>query len=164
MRHREAREEDISVICGFPTTAEELFHCFPKADFPLTEAALRESMAARSDSTVVELSGHVVGFANFYRWKDGVCAIGNVLTAPHARGTGVASFLIGHMIRLGSEKHGAHTITVSCFHTNVAGLLLYPKLGFRPFEIEERKDHRGNRVVLIHMRMGTGLGVNGLVN
>lgn len=153
MRHREVREEDIPLICGFPATPEELFHCFPRARFPLTEAALRESVAARSDSTVVEHSGLVVGFANFYRWKEGVCAIGNVMTASHARGLGVAGFLLRHMMHLGFEKHQAHTITVSCFHSNVAGLLLYPKLGFRPFDLEERKNHTGERVALIHMRM-----------
>jgi hypothetical protein len=34
----------------------------------------------------------------------------------------------------------------------VPGLLFYPKLGFKPFAIEERLDKRGNRVALIHLR------------
>lgn len=47
---------------------------------------------------------------------------------------------------------------------NVIGLLLYSKIGFKPCDVEERKDNRGNRVALIHMifdQDGTGSS-NGL--
>ena len=43
-------------------------------------------------------------------------------------------------------------MTLSCFNSNVAGLLLYPKLGFVPFAIEERKNKEQERVALIHLR------------
>ena len=57
------------------------------------------------------------------------------------------------MIGLAFSKHQATEVTVSCFNQNIAGLLLYPQLGFKPYIVEERKDKKGNRVALIHMRL-----------
>ena len=80
---RPVDQQDFARICGFPQNAEELFFLFPKAVYPLTPSQLREAVAQRSDSTVVELDGKVVAFANFYRWKTGgCCAIANVVVAP----------------------------------------------------------------------------------
>ena len=153
MYHRKVTESDIPEICKLPKTREELFYCFPRAGFPLSEADLRQSIEKRADSTVVEVAGRVVAFANFYRWKEGVCSIGNVVVASDARGSGVGSYLINHMLTLGFEKHHAKAVSVSCFNRNVAGLLLYPKLGFRPYDIEQRVDYNGDRVALIHLKI-----------
>ena len=154
LTHRPVSEEDIQLICGFPQSEDELFFLFPKAIFPLAASQLQEAIAQRSDSTVVELGGEVVAFANFYRWESGgCCSIGNVIVSPAARGRGVAQYLIESMVCLAFSKHQATEVTVSCFNQNVAGLLLYPKLGFQPYGIEERQDKRGNRVALIHMRL-----------
>jgi RimJ/RimL family protein N-acetyltransferase len=57
------------------------------------------------------------------------------------------------MIDLAFSKYQAAEVTVSCFNQNIVGLLLYPKLGFQPYAVEERKDKKGNRVALIHMRL-----------
>ena len=152
--HRPVDEKDIPVICGFPQSEGELFFLFPKAAFPLAPSQLQDAIAQRSDSTVVELGGEVVAFANFYRWEaGGCCSIGNVIVSPAARGRGVGHYLIEKMIGLAFSKHQAAEVTVSCFNQNVAGLLLYPKLGFQPYAIEERQDKKGNRVALIHMRL-----------
>lgn len=153
MHLREAREGDIPEICKLPKTREELFYCFPRAAFPLSEGEVRQSIEKRSDSTVVEVAGKVVAFANFYRWKDGLCSIGNVVVASDARGSGVGRNLINHMLRLGFNKHQAEAVSVSCFNRNAAGLLFYPKLGFRPYGIEQRIDYNGDRVALVHLRM-----------
>lgn len=154
LTHRPVSEADIQVICGFPQTADELFHLFPVAEFPLTPSQLRAAIAQRADSTVVELDGQVVAFANFYRWETGGrCSIGNVIVSPQARGRGVGRYLIEQMNALAFSKHRATEITVSCFNQNVAGLLLYPKLGFQPYAIEERLDKGERRVALIHMRL-----------
>lgn len=69
-------EADLPALCALPRTPEELFYCFPRADAPLTEAQLRASIAQpRADSTVVELDGRVVVFANFHQWAEGgACA------------------------------------------------------------------------------------------
>jgi hypothetical protein len=55
------------------------------------------------------------------------------------------------MIELAVSKHQAKEVSISCFNQNVIGLLLYSKIGFKPYDIEERKDYTGNRVALIHM-------------
>ena len=153
MHLREVTEDDISDICRLPDTREELFYCFPRAAFPLSEAEVRQSIEKRSDSTVVEVEGRVVAFANFYRWEEGLCSIGNVVVAADARGSGVGSCLIKHMVMLGFEKHRAKMVSVSCFNRNAAGLLFYPKLGFQPYDIEQRVDYNGDRVALIHLRV-----------
>jgi ribosomal protein S18 acetylase RimI-like enzyme len=153
VHRREVTEDDIPEICRLPKTREELFYCFPRASFPLTEAEVRRNIEQRSDSTVVEVAGRVVAFANFYRWEKGLCSIGNVVVASDARASGVGSYLISHMIILGFEKHHAHAVSVSCFNRNVAGLLFYPRLGFQPYDVEQRIDYNGDRVALIHLRV-----------
>jgi len=154
LTHRPIEEKDIQVICGFPQSEDELFFLFPKAAFPLTTSQLQNAIAQRSDSTVVELGGKVVAFANFYRWEaGGCCSIGNVIVSPAARGRGVGRYLIEQMIGLAFSRHQAAEVTVSCFNQNVAGLLLYPKMGFQPYAVEERQDKKGSRVALIHMRL-----------
>lgn len=152
--HRPVSPQDIPCICGLPQSEDELFFLFPKATFPLAPSQLQEAIAQRSDSTVVELDGQVVAFANFYRWEaGGGCAIGNVIVSPATRGLGVGRYLIEQMIGLAFSSHRAAEVTVSCFNENAPGILLYAKLGFEPYAIEERKNKQGNRVALIHMRL-----------
>jgi len=153
LSHRPVEEKDIPIICGFPQNEEELFFLFPKASFPLAPSQLQEAID-RSDSTVVEFNGSVSAFANFYRWETGgSCSIGNVIVSPEARGHGVGRYLIEKMIAIAFTKHEAAEVGVSCFNDNVVGLLLYAKLGFQPYAVEERQGKRGNRVALIHMRL-----------
>ncbi|NNB44746.1 GNAT family N-acetyltransferase [Pseudomonas chlororaphis] len=150
---RPVQERDIPRICGFARNPGELFFFFPAASWPLTHEQLRDSIAQRSDSTVIERDGQVLGFANFYQWEtQGTCTIGNLIVDPEARGAGVAGQLIGEMLRIARDKHQAAQVTLSCFNDNVAGLLLYPKLGFVPFAIEERRNKQNQRVALIHLR------------
>lgn len=150
---RPVAEADIARICSFVGNPQELYFFFPAATWPLTHEQLRDSIAQRSDSTVIELDGQVVGFANFYRWASGgTCTIGNVIVDPEVRGAGLGAQLIGQMIHIARSKHQACEVTLSCFNSNVAGLLFYPKLGFVPFAIEERKNKEQERVALIHLR------------
>lgn len=154
LTHRPVDEKDIQIICGFPESEDELFFLSPKAEFPLSSSQLRDAIAQRSDSTVVELGGEVIAFANFYRWESGGrCSIGNVIVSPAARGRGVGRYLIEQMIALAFSKHQAAEIIVSCFNQNIAGLLFYQKLGFQPYAIEERQGRKGNRIALIHLRL-----------
>ena len=78
--------------------------------------------------------------------------MGNVLVSPGARGRGVARFLVQQMMDLARSRHQAREMKVSCFNHNTAGLLLYPRLGFVPFGIEERQGPAGQRVALVQMR------------
>lgn len=152
MHHRPVKESDLRLICSFAQSPEELFHAYPKAVYPLTPAQLQQAIDQRRNSTVVELGGEVVAFANFYRWQDGVCCIGNVLVAADARGRGVAQYLVEAMIELARTRHAAAQVQISCFNSNTAGLLLYTKLGFEPFRLEERLTPEAARVALLHMR------------
>lgn len=146
-------ESDVEKICALPQSIEELYFFSPKTSFPLTPEQLTSAVAQRSDSHVVCEGDEVLAFANFYRWgKCAKCSIGNVIVSSAARGRGIASALMTHMVSLAYEKYSASEVTVSCFNSNVAGLLLYPKLGFKPYDIEERVGPFGNRVALVHLR------------
>jgi ribosomal protein S18 acetylase RimI-like enzyme len=154
LTYRPVQEADIPFICRFPQSEHELYFLYPKASYPLTIEQLKNSIDQRTDSTVVLLDDRVVGFANFYICEEGEkCAIGNVVVAPDTRGQGVGKYLIETMVQIAFTKHKAKEVHISCFNQNVAGLLLYQKLGFRPVAIEERIDKEGNRVALIHMEL-----------
>lgn len=155
--HRPVEPRDLSRICCFVQSAEELFFLFPKARYPLNTAQLQQAIDSRSDATVLLQDDQVVAFANFYRAEaGGICAIGNVIVDPAQRGQGLGRLLIGTMLELASQRYQANEVRISCFNHNTAGLLLYPQLGFAPFAIEPRLDWQGQRVALIHMRRQTG--------
>jgi ribosomal protein S18 acetylase RimI-like enzyme len=146
------------VICRFPQSAEELFFLYPKASFPLTPEQLQQAIDQRFDSTVVLWNDRLAGFANFYvRVPGEKCAIGNVIVDPQLRGKGVGRYLIETMTAIAFGKHRVREVYLSCFHQNVAGMLLYASLGFQPFAIQERQDRQGHRVALIEMKL-TGQG------
>ncbi|AHF68394.1 GNAT family N-acetyltransferase [Pseudomonas cichorii] len=152
--HRPMEEKDIPIVCELPQNADELFYMFPRAVYPLTAPQLKEAMENRFDSTVIEMNGEVVGFANFSRSDfRGRCSLGNVIIAPKARAKGVGRYMINCMMNIAFDKHEATELTASCFNHNVPGLLFYPRMGFRPFAIEERRDKHGARVALIHLRL-----------
>lgn len=157
LTHRPVQTTDIPAICCFPQGPDELFYMFPKATYPLTPVQLTEAIAQRSGSTVIEEDGVLLGFANFYKAEQGgICALGNVVVAPAARGKGVARYLVQCMITLAREQFSAREVWVSCFNHNTAGLLLYPQLGFTPFHIEERQAPDHSRVALVQMKQVLG--------
>jgi len=154
LTHRPVQKEDIPLLCRFPRSAEELFFLFPKATYPLTRQQLQDAIDHRFDATVVLWEGKPAGFANFYICKPGEeCHIGNVIVNPQVRRKGVGKYVIQTMINIAFEKHAVQEVHISCFHRNVVGLLLYAKLGFKPFAIEERVDYEGQRIALIKLKM-----------
>ena len=151
--HRSLQASDLPLICTFVQSAEELFYFFPTAVYPLSVGQFSTSIAERVFPTVVENGGQLVAFADLYRVKHSdYCHIGNVIVAPEARGRGMARYLIAQMIKIARRKQGAKEVRISCFNHNTAGLLLYTGLGFHPYGLEERRDWRGERVVLVHLR------------
>lgn len=150
LSHRPACAADLATLVTFAQSAEELFFCYPKASWPLSVAQLAGAMAERHDSMVALLDGRIAGFANFYQVaQDEFCALGNLMIAPWARGQGVAHYLVTVMEQLARAHHQARRLQVSCFNANSAGLLLYPKLGYRLHGLVERQDPQGARVALI---------------
>lgn len=144
---------DLPLLCTFPDTAQELFCLFPKANYPLTTQQLAEAIASRRASTVVEKDGEAVGFANLYQWEGGVCAIGNVMVAPSARGQGIGKYLIHAMLKIACTTYQANEVRIACFNHNTSTLLLYAGLGFQPFSIEQRLDKSGRKLALIAMQL-----------
>jgi RimJ/RimL family protein N-acetyltransferase len=151
--HREADADDFTSICLFPENEDELYFCFPKAIFPLTVDQLKTSVDSRFDSTVIISENTVAGFANFYEVEqDHHCSIGNVIVNPLFRGKGVGEFLISTMEYKALNKYNVKEIHISCFNPNVAGLLLYNKLGYVPYELEKRFDKKSMPIALIKMK------------
>jgi ribosomal protein S18 acetylase RimI-like enzyme len=152
-KHREVTFDDFVSICSFPQNETELYFCFPKAVFPLTVDQLSSSIDNRFDSTVIIVHNTIAGFANFYEAeKDKHCSIGNVIINPLYRGKGVGEYLIKTMEDKAIKKYNVKEIHISCFNANVAGLLLYNKLGYCPYEIEKRFDKHSVPVAMIKLR------------
>lgn len=150
---RPAKEEDLEVIAGFPQNEEELYYMFPKAVYPLTAEQLLEAKRQRYDATMVTCNDEVVGYANFYEAiANQHCSIGNLVVHPQYRSQGVASFLIAAMEQLAHEKYNATEVHISCFDANTKGLLLYAKLGYKPYDIERRIKYNGDPIALIEMK------------
>lgn len=154
LTHRPITSEDLATPCSFPQTVDELFFFFPKANFPLTTLQLEESLKQSTHSTVIEYTGLLAGFANFYYAEEqGICKIGNVIVSPNLRNKGIAQYLMKVMQEKAKYHYHANCIQVSCFNHNTAGLLLYKRLGFDVFAVEQRVDKHDNKVALLHFKL-----------
>lgn len=130
----------------------ELYFFHPKARFPLDPELLETTIQQREAPTVVLCDGAVAGFADLYGSTPGeVSRIGNVIVSSEFRGRGVASHLIRQMIDIAAQTYAARRVELACFNNNTAGLLLYPKLGFRPYAIAPRTGPSGERLALIQL-------------
>jgi len=148
-----AKSVDFEEICKLPQDAEELFYMFPKAIYPLTSSQLESAVKNRFDSTVILHDNVIVGFANFYEVNPNkYCSVGNVIVNSNFRNKGVGEFLIKTMEKIGIEKYNVSEIHLSCFNTNLKGILLYTKLGYKPYEVEKRFDQNNKLFALIKMK------------
>ena len=57
------------------------------------------------------------------------------------------------MLDLAFRKHGLQEVHLSVFNQNTKALLLYSSFGFKPYGIEERRDHTNKKAALLHMRV-----------
>lgn len=153
LSYREVKKTDFETICGFPENPQELFFMFPKAEFPLTVNQLETAVDNRFNSTVVLYDEEVAGFANFYAVKEKeYCSIGNVIVNPKFRNKGIGKFLIKTLESIGTDKYKVSEFRLSCFNTNTKGILLYSKLGYMPYEIEQWTDKQDEVIALIEMK------------
>ncbi len=151
---RAATEKDYEGICNLIESEEELFLVYPGGQYPFTIGQLVELSKLRTELTVVLDADRIIGFANFYNYEKNKSAfIGNVVIAKDYRGKGIGKNIVTYMLNIAFKKYKLPEIRISVFNNNTAALLLYSGLGFKPYDIEERKDYTGQRVVLVHMKL-----------
>lgn len=151
--HRQLTESDAEAIADFPRSVEELFYLFPRAEYPLKPEVLIRESQCRLFPTVVFKNSVVAGYGNLMNVEKGShCSIGNVIVNPAVRNQGVATYLVNLLSQQATESLNVREIRISCFNQNSVGLILYHKLGFVPFDMEERTNFNGDIVSLIHMR------------
>ena len=127
---------------------------YPAGTFPLNVDQLQSLSKERKDLTVAVNDSEVIGFANLYNYVASKSAfVGNIVVKNGMRGKGLGRRIVLHMLNLAFEKHGLQEVHLSVFNQNTKALLLYSSLGFRPYGIEERRDHTNNRAALLHMRL-----------
>lgn len=150
--HRPLEQSDLSHLCSFPRTEEELFFMFPKAHWPITQEQLAKAAAQRREPTIFLCNGSVAGYANILKWEQGeYCEAGNVIVAPNMRRQGLASHMMQIMEAKARDIFAAKRFKISCFSMNVGGLLLYSRLGFLPTGIAPRNGPDGVPYALIHL-------------
>ena len=93
---------------------------------------VHEACKAHLDRVLVaEAGGAVVGYATSYLDPaDGVATVGNNAVHPDWRNRGIATALIGEVIR-GLLAQGARILRVTTLEQDVAAQRVYEKLGFR---------------------------------
>ncbi len=133
---RPVTNKDLSTVCGFFAGERELHYAFPGVSYPLSETALKTFIDSRSDATILLSNEKIAGFADLFNIKKNVeCQIGNVIISNDHRRKGAAMFLLLAMIDITVSRHNATRIIVPCWCENTGALLLYSKLGFKPFDI-----------------------------
>ncbi len=151
---REATEKDYKGICNLIVSEEELFMIYLNGKYPLTIDQLIDLSKVRKELTVLTDEGRIIGFANLYNYEKNKCAfIGNVVISKKYRGRGAGKEIVAYMLNIARDKYNLPEIKISVFSENTTALLLYSGFGFMPYEVEERKNHKGKRVALIHMKL-----------
>ena len=154
IKTRQLESTDFKLISGFAQTAEELFYIAPFAEYPWHPEKFAHSISERLANTVFVINNTVAGFANFYDFEFADSAfIGNVIVNPAMRRQGIGKLILQHMIESGFSEHKFREIHLSCFSGNTAGLLLYRKLGFKPYGIEQRTDYKNEAVALVNFKL-----------
>lgn len=149
---RDVTGEDFKVIASFPQNQEELFYMYPKGIHPLTADQLADAASERYSATVITLSNNVVGYSNLYDVTEGnECWIGNLIVSPNSRGIGAGTFLVQTMIRRAAEEHKVKQVKLICHNINTSALLLYYKLGFRPYDMKTMEDYNHRQLAGIKM-------------
>ena len=155
MHFREAVPADYEDICKLVPNEHELYLVYPRGIHPFTIEQVKHLSETRKELTVaIDDARIIVGFANLYDFKNKERAfIGNVIIKNSSRGKSLGKRLIGHMLSAAFSKYGLSEAHISVFSDNVPALLLYSKLGFQPYSIEERHNYQTKRVALIHMKL-----------
>ncbi|MCZ8521063.1 MULTISPECIES: GNAT family N-acetyltransferase [Paenibacillus] len=151
--HRLAVAEDYEKLCAFPQNKVEQFYMYPRWSYPVSAAEMREVAAGRMAPTVLLRGGEAAAYGNLYyaAGEEGVW-IGNVIVSPLHRGQGAGTALIRTLMEKARSELGAGEVQLMCHSTNTAALLLYRKLGFKPYEWAEKTGPYGDPVLLLKLK------------
>ncbi|WP_070971231.1 GNAT family N-acetyltransferase [Vibrio sonorensis] len=153
MEFTAVQENHFGQIAKLITTPDELYSVCPNGRFPWDVEQIAEIAQQRSNLTVVKDNDKVVAFGNLYNVVANESAfVGNIIVSDEYKGKGIGKRLLEFMINECREGHNA-VPHLSVFNYNTRAMLLYTKLGFKPYDVEQRANHKGEPVVLIHMRM-----------
>ncbi|ETT62629.1 acetyltransferase [Paenibacillus sp. FSL R7-277] len=154
---RKANFEDLSKICDFPISEEEVFFMSPKLQYPLTVDHFNEVIKDRMNQTTIEYNGEICGFASVYNVENNnKCWLGTVIVSPSFRNKGAAEFLVKDIIRVIEKELSIKELHLVCHNINTRGLMFYSRLGFTPYEIEKRITPSGEIIAAIKMKLELG--------
>ncbi|TAM45361.1 MAG: GNAT family N-acetyltransferase [Gammaproteobacteria bacterium] len=154
IQFRAATEKDFADICGLIGDEDELFLVYPPGRFPFSVEQLSQIALVRKELTVAVDGPRIVGFANFYNYEASVSAfLGNVVVSRDNRRQGVGKQLVAYMLSVAFGRLGLERLHLSVFNHNLPALQLYAGFGFKPYDLEERRDPRGRTAVLLHFRL-----------
>lgn len=153
--YRKAVSADYAAICAFPKDLMELFFMSPKLEYPLTSDQLEQAAQGREKLTVIlNEDEQVIGYANlYYEQERDLYWIGNVIVSPDYRGKGAAEFLIRTMLAAAKEDLKLRELHLVCHNVNTKGMLLYSRLGFKPYEIVKRTGPQESTIAGIFMKI-----------
>jgi ribosomal protein S18 acetylase RimI-like enzyme len=154
MEFRSATEDDYPAICKLVKSRDELLWVYPAGRYPLTVSQLKELAQKRSELTVAVEARSLLGFADFYDLEPGRSVfIGNVIVDRKHRGKGIGRALVTFLKDKAFNEYDLPEVRISVFSENRGALLLYNRLGFVPYAVDERVKAGGERLALIHMRL-----------
>lgn len=151
---RAVREDDFQAICNLIPSEEELFLIYAQGRYPLDIKQVKTLVDKRMEPTVMLHDGEVVGFGNFYWYREQKSVfIGNIVLDRTLRGKGFGKRLVSHMIDLAFTKYNLPQVRLHVYNRNLKALLLYQALGFKPYTMKPQKDYNGDPVMMMSLRL-----------
>lgn len=153
--YRKAVSADYAAICAFPKDSMEVFFMSPKLEYPRTSDQLEQAAQGREKLTVIlNEDEQVIGYANlYYQHEQDLYWLGNVIVSPDDRGKGAAEFLIRTMLAAAKKDLKLRELHLVCHNVNTKGMLLYSRLGFKPYEIVKRTGPQESTIAGIFMKI-----------
>ncbi|WP_426446894.1 GNAT family N-acetyltransferase [Paenibacillus sp. S-38] len=150
--HRPVEAEDFEKIRLFPQSKREQFFMYPRWSYPVSAEEMREVARGRLLPTVLVDGEQVAAYCNLYHaeGEEGLW-LGNVIVSPAHRGRGAASTLLGCMMEQAKRELGAERLSLMCHSVNTAALLLYHKLGFKPYDWSAKTGPDGEKLLLLKL-------------
>lgn len=150
---RLAKQEDFETIVTFPRNAEEAYYMFPRGTYPLQADALYQVSCERKLPIVLEKEGRIAAYCSLYDVAEGGAGwLGNVITAPEARGGGTAENLIRYMMKRSREEFRLAELHLVCHSSNARALLFYHRLGFQPYDLKKTEDWESKPIARIYLK------------